>query len=155
MWAPPGDNMEKKIYEDYKYSMQDTARLYVGAKYTFRELLDEDEISFKFRLIMERYILPEADREDTLETHLYYLTPDSFLVKVYKQMKARVKVNVIEEKKPFFGGSRGRTAHVPEKRYVTKQLTVEELASAPPADKERQGYVIQELSVSKLALLGL
>ena len=65
MWAPPGDNMEKKIYEDYKYSMQDTARLYVGAKYTFRELLDEDEISFKFRLIMERYILPEADREDT------------------------------------------------------------------------------------------
>ena len=113
MWAPPGDNMEKKIYEDYKYSMQDTARLYVGAKYTFRELLDEDEISFKFRLIMERYILPEADREDTLETHLYYLAPDSFLVKVYKQMKARVKVNVIEEKKPFFGGSRGRTAHVP------------------------------------------
>ena len=155
MWAPPGDNMEKKIYEDYKYSMQDTARLYVGAKYTFRELLDEDEISFKFRLIMERYILPEADREDTLETHLYYLAPDSFLVKVYKQMKALVKVNVIEEKKPFFGGSRGRTAHVPEKRYVTKQLTVEELASVPPADKERQGYVIQELSVSKLALLGL
>ena len=155
MWAPPGDNMEKKIYEDYKYSMQDTARLYVGAKYTFRELLDEDEISFKFRLIMERYILPEADREDTLETHLYYLAPDSFLVKVYKQMKARVKVNVIEEKKPFFGGSRGRTAHVPEKRYVTKQVTVEELASVPSADKERQGYVIQELSVSKLALLGL
>ncbi len=129
--------MEKKIYEDYKYSMQDTARLYVGAKYTFRELLDEDEISFKFRLIMERYILPEADREDTLETHLYYLAPDSFLVKVYKQMKARVKVNVIEEKKPFFGGSRGRTAHVPEKRYVTKQLTVEELASVPPTRSGR------------------
>lgn len=147
--------MEKKRYEDYKYSMQDTARLYVGSKYTFRELLDEDEISFKFRLIMERYILPEADREDTLETHLYYLAPDSFLVKVYKQMKARVKVNVIEEKKPFFGGNRGRTAHVPERRYVTKQLTVEELAGIPPAEKERQGCVIQELSVSKLALLGL
>ncbi len=147
--------MEKRIYEDYKYSMQDTARLYVGAKYTFRELLDEDEISFKFRLIMERYILPEADREDTLETHLYYLAPDSFLVKVYKQMKARVKVNVIEEKKPLFGGIRGKAGPVPKKRYVTKQLTVEELAGIPPAEKERQGCVIQELSVSKLALLGL
>ncbi len=146
--------MEKKIYEDYKYSMQDTARLYVGAKYTFRELLDEDEISFKFRLIMERYILPEADMEDTLETHLYYLVPDSFLVKIYKQMKAKVKVNVIEEKKPLFGRT-GKAGEVPKKRYVTKQLTVEELASVPPADKERQGYVIQELSVSKLALLGL
>ena len=91
-------SMEKKTYEDYKYSMQDTSRLYVGAKYTFRELLDEDEITFKFRMIMERYILPEADLEDTLETHLYYLAPESFLVKIYKQMKARVKVNVIEEK---------------------------------------------------------
>ena len=54
-------SMEKKTYEDYKYSMQDTSRLYVGAKYTFREPLDEDEITFKFRMIMERYILPEAD----------------------------------------------------------------------------------------------
>ena len=146
--------MEKKIYEDYKYSMQDTARLYVGAKYTFRELLDEDEISFKFRLIMERYILPEADMEDTLETHLYYLVPDSFLVKIYKQMKAKVKVKVIEEKKSLVGRA-GKAGEVPKKRYVTKQPTVEGLASVPPADKERQGYVRQEQSVSKLALLGV
>lgn len=150
--------MEKRIYEDYKYSMQDISRLYVGSKYTFRELLDEEEIPFKFRLIMERYILPEADREDTLETHLYYLAPDSFLVRIYRQMKAKVKVNVIEEKKPLFGfgGADGGGANsTGKKRYVTKQLTVEELADIPPARKEQQGFVIQELSVSKLALAGL
>ena len=150
--------MEKRVYEDYKYSMQDSSRLYVGSKYMFRELLDDEEIPFKFRLIMERYILPEADMEDTLETHLYYLAPDSFLVKIYRQMKAKVKVNVIEEKKPLFGfgGADGRGAHgAGKKRYVTKQLTVEELANIPPAEKEQQGFVIQELSVSKLALVGL
>lgn len=150
--------MENKIYEDYKYSMQDTSRLYVGSKYTFRELLDDEEIPFKFRLIMERYILPGADLEDTLETHLYYLAPDSFLVKIYRQMKARVKVNVIQEKKPLFGfgGEEGRGARgAGKKRYVTKLLTVEELADTPPALKEQQGFVIQEVSVSKLALLGL
>lgn len=145
--------MEKREYEDYKYSMQDAARLYVGAKYTFRELLEDEEIAFKFRLIAERYILPEADPEDTLETHLYYLAPDSFLVKIYKQMKATVKVNVIEEKKPLFGFRPGGGAG--KKRYVTKQLAVEELVGIPLAAKERQGCVIQELSVSKLALLGL
>lgn len=147
--------MEKKIYEDYKYSMQDTSRLYVGSKYTFRELLEEEDLSFKFRLLMERYILPEADMEDTLETHLYYLMPDSFLVKVYRQMKARVKVNVIEEKKPFFGGRGKEPGSGGKKRYVTKQLTVEELAKIPPASKEQKGFVIQELSVSKLALAAL
>ena len=139
--------MQKTTYEDYKYSMQDTGRVYVGCKYTFAELLGEEEILFKFRLVMEKYVLDKADREDTLETHLYYLAPDSFLVKLYGQMRARVKVNVIEEKKSIFGGSK--------KQYVTKQLSVGQLAELTPVQKEKQGLVIQELSVSKLALMGL
>ena len=135
--------MEKTVYEDYKYSIQDVSRIYIGSKYTFGELLEEENILFKLRLVIRQHILPEADLEDTLESHLYYLKPESFLVRIYKQMKAKVKVNVIEEKKR--GG----------KRYVTKQLTVEELARVPFEEKERQGYVIQELSVSKLALATL
>ena len=114
--------------------------------------MEEEEILFKFRLIMERYVLPEADREDTLESHLYYLAPDSFLVKIYRQMKARVKVNVIEEKKPLFGGGKAASGQAGKKRYVTRQFTVEELVNIAPAQKEKQGFVIQELSVSKLAL---
>ena len=38
--------MRQTIYEDFKYSMQDTNRIYVGSKYTFRELLDEEELLF-------------------------------------------------------------------------------------------------------------
>lgn len=142
--------MQKTVYEDYKYSVQDTARIYVGCKYTFGEFLEEEEILFKFRLVMQKYILPESNLEDTLETHLYYLAPDSFLVKIYRQLKAKVRVNVLEEKKPLFGRAGGGKL-----RYVTRQLTVEELAKVSPKEKERQGYVIQELSVSKLALTAL
>lgn len=142
--------MQKTVYEDYKYSMQDTGNIYVGCKYTFRELLNAEDILFKFRLIVQHYILPEADPEDTLESHLYYLAPDSFLVKIYQQMKARVRVNVIEEKKPFF-----RKTGAGKKKYVTRLLTVEELAKIPPREKERQGIKIQELRVSKLALVTL
>lgn len=136
--------MQKTYYEDYKYSMQDVNRVYVGSKYTFEELLEEEDLLFKFRLIVERYILPEADPQDTLESHLYYLSQDSFMVKLYRRLKARVKVNVIEEKKSLFGK--------PRKQYVTKMLSVEELAAISPAEKERSGMVVQELSVSKLAL---
>ena len=53
--------------------MQDVTTLYLGTKYTFDEILENEEIPFKLRLLAERYLLPEADREDTLETHLYYL----------------------------------------------------------------------------------
>lgn len=139
--------MNHTVYEDYKYSMQDTSRVYVGSKYTFAEFLDADEVLFKFRMVVQKYIVPEADLEDTIETHLYYLEPASFLVKLYKQMKARIKVNVIEEKKSLLGKSK--------KEYVTKQLTIEQLTEMTKEEKEACGLVIQELSVSKLALLGL
>lgn len=144
--------MRKTVYEDYKYSMQDISRLYVGSKYTFGELLEDEEVSFKFRMILRRYVLPEADLEDTLETHLYYLPQESFLVKIYQQLKAKVRVNVIEEKKSLLGAPLKQEG---KRQYVTKLLSVEELASVPPAEKERLGIVIQELSVSKLALAGL
>ena len=138
--------MQKTVYENYKYSLQDTAKVYIGAKYTFAELLDQDEVAFKFRLIVERYILAEkeVDPEDTLETHLYDLKPDSFLVKIYDRIKARVKINIIEEKKRIFG--RGK------KRYVTKELNIRELVAMTPEEKEAKGVVIQEISMSKLAL---
>ncbi|MGN0424373.1 MAG: hypothetical protein ACI4FY_03575 [Acetatifactor sp.] len=139
--------MHKTIYEDYKYSCQDTSRIYVGCKYTFQELADAEDLNFKFRMLMQRYMLEEASPEDTLETHLYYLGEQSFLVKIYDQMKARVKVNVIEVKKHLLGKSR--------KEYTTKQLTVPQLAAMSVQEKERVGLVIQELSVSKLAIMGM
>lgn len=139
--------MNRTVYEDYKYIMQDTANLYVGAKYTFGEILENEEIIFKFRLIVEKYILPEASIQDSLETHLYYMDKDSFLVKIYDHLKARIKVNVIEEKRKFFGKVK--------KEYVTKTLKIHELVEMSTSDKERCGMVIQELKVSKLAMMSM
>ncbi|MCM1192583.1 MAG: hypothetical protein NC123_07825 [Butyrivibrio sp.] len=139
--------MNQTVYEDYKYSMQDVSRLYVGCKYTFGELLEAEDVLFKFRMLVQKYILPEADSEDTLESHLYYLEPSGFPVKLYRQMKARIKVNVIEERKSPFGKKK--------REYVTKQLAIEQLTGMTKEEKEACGLVIQELSVSKLALVGL
>lgn len=139
--------MQKTIYRDYKYAMQDTSRIYVGCKYTFSELVEDEEVPFKFRLVVQKYIVPNVDGEDTLETFLYYMSDRDFSMKLLKQMKARIKVNLIEEKKKLFGGTK--------KEYVTKQLSVEELVAMPRSRKEAVGLVIQEISVSKLALAAL
>ena len=63
--------MQKTVYENYKYSLQDTAKVYIGAKYTFAELLDQDEVAFKFRLIVERYILAEKEVSKQLFPNRY------------------------------------------------------------------------------------
>lgn len=136
--------MQKTVYEAYKYCIQDTGHLYIGTKYTFAELLDEENILFKFRLLVERYILPEADLEDTLESHLYFLQEKSFLVKIYKQLKAQVKINIIKEKKSITGKIKAQ--------YTTRTISVEELVKMSPEEKEKKGVVVQELLVNKLAL---
>jgi len=137
--------VEKTRYEDYKYAMQDTASLYVGSKYTFGEILEDETIYFKFRLLVNQHILTEADREDTIETHLYYLDEKSFLVKIYKQLKGKVKVNLIEEKKSLFGKKK--------KQYCVKTMKVEELVKMTAKQKEAVGLVVMELQLSKLALM--
>jgi len=104
--------MSETVYEDYKYCMQDVGTVYIGTKFTFQELLDSDMIPFKFQLVVERYIMPETDLEDSLETHLYYLTEKSFLVRIYEQLKMKVKINIIEEKKTLTGKGK--------KEYTTK-----------------------------------
>ena len=137
--------MHKQQYEDYKYVMQDTYQLYIGAKYSFEELIDNEEVPFKFRLIVERYIYQDIDPETTLESQLYYMTAKDLQYSIYKQIKMKVKVNVIEEKKSLTGQRK--------KVYTTQIIPITQLVEMTPAQKEEKGMVIQELMCSKLALM--
>ncbi|MCQ2494344.1 MAG: hypothetical protein MJ104_07060 [Lachnospiraceae bacterium] len=137
--------MQMNVYEDYKYSMQDTNCLYVGAKYTFAEIMENEEILFKFRKVAAESLMNGSDKDDTLETMLYYLEPHDFRVQVLKQMRSKIRVNVIKEKKGLFGKTK--------KEYTTEFITVPKLVAMSVAEKEAVGMVIQELRVNKMALL--
>ena len=134
----------KTVYEDYKYFMQDVSRIYIGCKYTLGEILDNQEILYKFRKVVADSILQRADREDTLETVLYYLEPDNFSLQVFRQMGGRVRISVLEDKKRLFGKK--------ERVYVTKVIPVDALVRMSKEEKEKAGLFIQELQVSKLGL---
>ena len=84
---------------DFKYFMQDTGSLYLGAKYTYQEILEDEMVTFKFKSIVEHYIMKDTDPETTLESQLYYMTPEQFSYKTYTQLKARVKVSPQVEKR--------------------------------------------------------
>lgn len=137
--------MYKQQYEDYKYVMQDTYQVYLGAKYSLQEVVENEEIPFKCRLLMERYVCAEVDSDTTLESHFYYLTGQGMLFRLYRQVKTKVKINIIEEKKSLFGKKK--------KQYTTRILPVDQLVKMTPQEKERQGVVIQEIIMSKLALM--
>ena len=136
--------MNKTVYEDYKYCMQDTGNLYVGAKYTINEIAENEDILFKFRKVCVESLKNGSDGDDSIETILYYMQPGDFRVQVLKQMRAKVRVNIIKEKS-FFGKNK--------KEYVTEFMSIPNLVSMTKEEKESVGLVIQELRVNKLALL--
>lgn len=124
--------------DDFKYVMQDVSRYYFGARLSYNEILSQEMAPFKFKTILERYVLKDVDSDTTLESHLYYLEDESFEARVYKQLKARVRVSQYKK---------NRTDLYQEKLY-----TINELASFTPEEKEKMGMIVRELVLSKLAL---
>ena len=63
---------------DFKYVLQDTGAIYLGARYSYGELLEDDMMAFKLKTIISQYILKDVDASATLESHFYYMTPEPF-----------------------------------------------------------------------------
>ncbi|MDL2302641.1 hypothetical protein LJC58_09890 [Lachnospiraceae bacterium OttesenSCG-928-D06] len=134
-----------QTFEDYKYIMQDTYQLYIGTKYSLTEVTENEEIPIKFRVIVERYLYEEAEKDTTLESILYYLEKKSIHYKIFRQLKATIRASVLVEKKSFSGKSK--------QQYETKSFSLEQLVQMSLEEKEKKGVVIQELIVSKLAMM--
>ena len=124
-------------YEDYKYVMADTSCLYLGAKYSWEDIIRNEEIPFKVRTIVQRYILPETMAENTLESEIYYVKNDGILYKTLRQLK--VKVKYLQKGK--------------KSRFEQTYMSLEDFARIPASEKEKRQIMIQEISISKLALM--
>ena len=130
---------------DYKYFIDELSKLYIGARYTYGEVLDETDLSARFRQIVSRIFLQHVDPETTIESHLYFLQDDTEDYRALSRIRARARCSVLTEKKRFGGGT--------ERVYREKVFTMGELVSFSPAEKEARGFVIRELIISKPALL--
>ena len=139
--------MMKQSYEDYKYVMLDTAFLYLGAKYNYGEIIENEDIPFKFRAIIEHYILPEMDAETTLESHFYFMEKKEFSYKTYQQLKIKVKVSRLVTKRSFFGIGK------PKRKYESEVIPLVKFVEMSKAQKEHDGILIQEIVINKFALM--
>lgn len=132
-------------YQDYKYMMQDVGNLYLGAKYTYRDLIEVEDIPFKLKMLVEKHVKPTVDAETTLESHLYHMDSTGFLYQIFCQLKLKIKYNYITTQKTILGKKK--------ECYKVKVSKIEEFVKLSPSEKERQGIVIQEISMSKMALM--
>lgn len=131
--------------KDYKYFMQDTGSVYLGAKLSYAEIMQDEMVNFKYKSIVEHYIFKDTEPETTLESHFYYMTKEQFSCRTYEQLRVKLKVCILEEKRSLFGKKR--------MGYSTKLMPLAALVDMNLAQKKAKGLVIQELAISKLALM--
>lgn len=132
-------------YQDYRYILQDTGTLFLGARFSFGDIASEEEIPFKFRSIIMRYALSHVSKEDTFESIFYYMKPEGYLFEMFLQLRTRVKVSRLTEVKSLFGA--GSVAY---KEHIYK---LKDFAAMSVEEKEKLGVVIQEIQFSKLAIM--
>lgn len=126
--------------DDFKYYMQDIERNYFGARYSYNEILANEMAPFKFKTIITKYLKDEIDLDTRLESHFYYIQPETFDYQIFKQLKTRIRV--LEYKR----------TDDQRKGFKEKIYTIEQLARISPEDKEKNGMIIREIFISKLAL---
>ena len=132
-------------YEDFKYVLQDTGNLYLGAGFSYEELLEAEMVPFKLKAILSHYILKESSPDTTLESEFYYLKEDTFLYETYRQLKVKVKGQVQAEKRSLLG----KTSLV----YQEKVFTLPVLTAMNLARKKASGMLIREIIISKLGMM--
>ena len=133
---------------DYKYVMHDMTNIYIGAKYTYDEIMDNDDVPFKFKTILSRYILKEVAGNTTLENHIFYMKKEDMSYMIYKQMKAKFKLNVFKED----GHGKGQPGYV-QREYKIQDI-VEGKDSIELHEKMNQIFV-EELHITSLGLLAV
>ena len=135
----------KYQYEDFKYFMQDVNALYIGAYYNYGELMENEMVPFKLKSIIEHYIMKDTQADTTLESQFYYMTGEEFSYRTYMQLKAKVKVCMYVERKSLFG--KEKTA------YKNKIIPLSEFVQMNLAQKKKYGVKVQEIILSKLAMM--
>ncbi|MCH4034493.1 MAG: hypothetical protein LKH04_04045 [Lachnospiraceae bacterium] len=134
-------------YEEYKYVIDQMSSIEIGAKWTYDELIDNVDLSHKFRQVCRSLFEQEVDGGTTIESHLYYLEKDTESFRAYKKLKTKVTCMVPDMKRaPKEDGT----------PYFRQEVfPVEELVKVPAALKEQLGVRIQEIVISKVGLASL
>lgn len=137
--------MNRNEYKDYQYVMVDTSYVYLGGKYTYQDLMEQENVPFKIKAIVEHYIAKEVPFDTSLESHFYFLEEGSFCFRTYQQLRLKIKVSELQEKKSFLGRKK--------LQYVEHTYKLQEFVQMNLAQKKKKGIVVQEIIFPKLALM--
>ncbi|HJA93159.1 MAG TPA: hypothetical protein H9717_08630 [Candidatus Eisenbergiella merdipullorum] len=128
---------------DFKYMIQDISNIYIGARSTYGELAENEELPHKLREVIVRIFLKEVAEDTTPENHLFYLTKDSASYRAMKKMRTQFRMSVWQE-------ADGKKRKKPG--YVNREYTLDEVVDSEELHRKKDTIVVEEMHISKLGL---
>jgi hypothetical protein len=133
--------------DDFKYIIQDTNCVYFGKELTYAEMLDKDDLPFKFKAIISAYVSKDTDLNVKMTDHILNMADNEFSKRIFEQLKMTVRVYYKTEKRGLGGKTKVRWVH---KACPLKKIKDEY------RDEIINGNVkIEDISISKLALMAI
>lgn len=134
--------MENK---DFKYVMHDLTNLYIGAKYTYNELLVSEEVPFKLKTLISRFMIREVDGNTKIEDHIFYLKETDMSYQIYKEMKAKFRLNVWKDEKDG----------VKKSGYKSAAYRITDIVGNEELMRKKDITIVEEVHITKLGLMGV
>lgn len=130
---------------DFKYVMHDLTNLYIGARHTYDELMVSEEIPFKLKTLISRFVLREVAGSTKIEDHIFYLKETDMSYQIYKQMKARFRLNVWKDEKDG----------VKTPGYRSETYRINEILGNEELMRKKDIILVEEVHITKLGLLAV
>lgn len=132
---------------DFKYVIQDTNCIYFGRELTYTEMMDKEDVPFKFKAVISAHIAREIDLNKKMAEHILEISESAFSYRIFEQLRLTVRVCYKVSAKGFGGKIK--------EKWVHKACSIGQFCKEY-RDKTMQSEVmIEDFSISKLALLAL
>lgn len=130
---------------DFKYVMHDLTNVYIGARFTYGELMEEEEVPFKLKMIISHYFLKEVGENTRIEDHIFYLKETDISFLVFRQMKAKFRLNVW----------RDELDGVKRPGYKSEVYKITDIVNNDELKKRMDITLVEEMHITKLGLMSV
>jgi hypothetical protein len=131
--------------DDFKYIIQDTNCVYFGKELTYAEMMDNDDVPFKFKAIISVYVSKDTDLNVKMADHILSMGDTEFSKRIFEQLRMMVRVYYKTEKKGFGGKTKVSWVHKACPFNKVKDMYGEGIING--------NVMIEDISISKLALM--
>ena len=133
--------MDMPQNQDFKYVLQDFGNIYIGARYSYEEMLKSEEIPYKWKAIIRHYLLKETSPDTTMENHIFFMKEDDFAYETFQELKASFKMSVWIEA----DGKRHKHGH-----YESREYKISEIVQSEELHRKMDTIIVEELHLLSL-----